>query len=71
MPPCVLRDLAEVMFKLPFIIYERSRRVGDVPEDRRKANITAVFKRGKKEELRNYRQPVSPPFLGREWNSLF
>lgn len=69
--PWVLRDLAEVIFKLPSIIYERSWRVGEVPEDWRKVNITAVFRRGKKEELGNYRQAVSPLSLGRGWNSLF
>ncbi|GAB0204475.1 mitochondrial enolase superfamily member 1 [Grus japonensis] len=41
-----------------FIIFERSWRTGEVPEDWRKANVTLVFKKGKKEDPGNYR-PVS------------
>jgi len=40
------------------IIFERSWRTREVPEDWRKASITPVFKKGKKENLGNYR-PVS------------
>ncbi|GAB0185837.1 mitochondrial enolase superfamily member 1 [Grus japonensis] len=40
------------------IIFERSWRTGEVPEDWRKANVTLVFKKGKKEDPGNYR-PVS------------
>ncbi|GAB0204482.1 mitochondrial enolase superfamily member 1 [Grus japonensis] len=44
---------------MPFsIISERSWRTGEVPEDWRKANVTLVFKKGKKENPGNYR-PVS------------
>ncbi|GAB0210180.1 mitochondrial enolase superfamily member 1 [Grus japonensis] len=37
---------------------DRSWRTGEVPEDWRKANVTPVFKKGKKEDPGNYR-PVS------------
>ena len=40
------------------IIFERCWRTGEVPEDWRKANVTPIFKKGKKEDPRNYR-PVS------------
>jgi len=40
------------------IIFERSWTTGEVPEDSRKANVTPVFKKGKKEDPGNYR-PVS------------
>jgi len=40
------------------IIFERSWRTGEVPEDWRKANVTPVFKKSKKEDPGNYR-PVS------------
>ncbi|GAB0206992.1 mitochondrial enolase superfamily member 1 [Grus japonensis] len=40
------------------IIFERSWRTGEVPEDWRKANVTPVFKKSKKEDWGNYR-PVS------------
>ncbi|KGL78094.1 RNA-directed DNA polymerase from mobile element jockey, partial [Tinamus guttatus] len=56
--PRVLRELAEVIAQLLFIIFERSWKVGEVPEDWTKASVTPVFKKGKKEELGNYR-PVS------------
>ncbi|GAB0182767.1 mitochondrial enolase superfamily member 1 [Grus japonensis] len=40
------------------IIFERSWRTGEVSEDWRKANVTPVFKKGRKEDAGNYR-PVS------------
>ncbi|PKU35694.1 rna-directed dna polymerase from mobile element jockey- hypothetical protein [Limosa lapponica baueri] len=58
MHPRVLRELAEVITGPLSVVFERSWRTGEVPEDWRKANITPVFKKGKKEELGNYR-PVS------------
>jgi len=54
----VLRELADVIAEPLSIIFERSWRTGEVPEDCRKANVTAVFKKGKEEDPRNYR-PVS------------
>ncbi|GAB0187551.1 mitochondrial enolase superfamily member 1 [Grus japonensis] len=58
MHPRVLRELADVIAMLLSIIFERSWRTGEVPEDWRKANVTLVFKKDKKEDLGNYR-PVS------------
>uniref|UniRef100_A0A8C3C0J2 Reverse transcriptase domain-containing protein n=1 Tax=Cairina moschata TaxID=8855 RepID=A0A8C3C0J2_CAIMO len=54
----VLRELAEVIVKPLSIIFERFWRKGEVPEDWRIANVTLVFKKGKKEDLGKYR-PVS------------
>ena len=47
--PRVLRKLAEVIVKLLSTIFERSWRTGEVPEGWRIANITPVFKNGKKD----------------------
>ncbi|GAB0209507.1 mitochondrial enolase superfamily member 1 [Grus japonensis] len=47
--------VADVIARLLSIIFERSWRTGEVPEDWRKANVTLVFKKGKKENLGSYR----------------
>ncbi|PKU35770.1 rna-directed dna polymerase from mobile element jockey-like [Limosa lapponica baueri] len=54
----VLRELAEVVAGPLSIIFERSWRTGEVPEEWSQANVTPVFKKGKKEDPGNYR-PVS------------
>ncbi|PKU38768.1 rna-directed dna polymerase from mobile element jockey- hypothetical protein [Limosa lapponica baueri] len=54
----VLRGLADVIAEPLSIIFEKSWRTGEVPEDCRKANITPVYKKGKKEDPGNYR-PIS------------
>jgi len=58
MHPRVLRELADVVAEPLSIIFERSWRIGEVPEDSRKANVIPIFKKGKKENPGNYR-PVS------------
>jgi len=50
----VLRELADVIAEL-LSIFEMSWRTGEMPKDWRKASVTAVFKKGKKEDLGNYR----------------
>jgi len=54
----VLRELADVIAEPLSIIFERSWRTGEVPEDWRKANGTPAFRKGKEEDPGNYR-PVS------------
>ncbi|KFR17924.1 hypothetical protein N306_15518, partial [Opisthocomus hoazin] len=58
MHPQVLKELADVIAEPLSIIFERSWRTGEVPEDWRKASVTPIFKKGKKEDPGNYR-PVS------------
>ncbi|KGL95187.1 hypothetical protein N301_09589, partial [Charadrius vociferus] len=55
--PRVLRELGEVLAG-PLSIFERSWRTGEVPEDWMITNVTPVLKKGKKDDLGNYR-PVS------------
>ncbi|KFQ35423.1 hypothetical protein N332_01631, partial [Mesitornis unicolor] len=56
--PRVLRKLAEVLAKPLSIIYQQSWLTGEVPVDWRLANVTPIYKKGRKEDLGNYR-PVS------------
>ncbi|KAK4806238.1 LOW QUALITY PROTEIN: hypothetical protein QYF61_013382 [Mycteria americana] len=56
--PRVLKELADVLTKPLSIIYQQSWLTGEVPADWRLANVTPIFKKGRKEDPRNYR-PVS------------
>ncbi|GAB0179458.1 mitochondrial enolase superfamily member 1 [Grus japonensis] len=58
MHPRVLRELADVIAVPLPIIFERSWRTGEVPEDWRKTYVTLVFTKGKTEDPGNHR-PVS------------
>jgi len=55
MHPRVLRELADVIAEPLSIVFERSWRTGEVPEDWRKASVTPIFKKGKNEDPGNYR----------------
>ncbi|GAB0182914.1 mitochondrial enolase superfamily member 1 [Grus japonensis] len=58
MHPQGLRELADLIVMPLSIFFKSSWKTGAVPEDWRKASVTLVFKKGKKENSRNYR-PVS------------
>jgi len=70
MHPQVLRELTDVVAEPLSIIFERSWRTGEVPEDWRKANVTPVFKKGKKEDPGNYRPVSLTSILGRMMEKL-
>ena len=56
--PRVLKELTDVIYKPLYLIYLFSLDKGQLPEDWRSANITAIFKKGKRQVTANYR-PVS------------
>ncbi|KAK4810629.1 hypothetical protein QYF61_007366 [Mycteria americana] len=56
--PRVLKELAEVLTKALSIIYQQSWLTGEVPADWRLADVTPIYKKGRKEDPGNYR-PVS------------
>ncbi|KFV86063.1 hypothetical protein N308_15375, partial [Struthio camelus australis] len=70
MHPRVLRQLAHVIARPLSIILERSWRSGEVPEDWKKANVTPVCKKGKKEEPGNYRPVSLTSILGKVMEQL-
>ena len=58
LPARVLKELASKISPYLTAIFQRSFDTGDVPNDWRKANVTAIFKKGEKFKASNYR-PVS------------
>jgi Reverse transcriptase (RNA-dependent DNA polymerase)/Endonuclease-reverse transcriptase len=54
----VLRELAEYVADPLVKVYEKSLATGEVPEDWKTANVTPIYKKGKKSDPANYR-PVS------------
>lgn len=63
MHPQVLRELVDILVGLLVIIFEGLWRSGEVPEAWKKANVTSVFQKCKKEDLGS-NWPASLNFLG-------
>lgn len=63
--PRVLRELAGVITEPISAIYQRFWLPGEDPEDWRLANVTPIYKKGRKEDLGNYK-PVSLTSVTRE-----
>ena len=57
-PTRILKEHAATLAPVLQIIFQQSLDTGDVPEDWRQANVTAVFKKGERSQPSNYR-PVS------------
>ena len=55
----MLRKLADVAAKPLSIVFGRSWRTGEVPEDQRKASVTSVFQKGRKGDPGRSYRPVS------------
>jgi hypothetical protein len=45
-PARILRDLADVIAPLLTLIFQKSLDEGNIPNDWRTANVTAIFKKG-------------------------
>ncbi|GAB0179051.1 mitochondrial enolase superfamily member 1 [Grus japonensis] len=58
MHPWILRELVDEVARPLCIIFEKSCQSSQVPADWERVNIIPIFKKGKKEDLGNYR-PVS------------
>ena len=50
----MLRELSDVISRPLFIVFESSGQLREVPEDRKKANVISIFKKGKQEDIGNY-----------------
>jgi len=70
MHPQVLRELADVIAEPLSFIFERSWRTGEVPEDWRKASVTPIFKKGKKDYPGNNRPVSLTSILGKVMEQL-
>ncbi|CAM4712535.1 unnamed protein product [Lepidochelys kempii] len=63
--PRVLKEFVDVIAEPLAIIFENSWRSGEVPDDWKKASVVLIFKKGKKEDPRNYRPVILTSIPGK------
>jgi len=63
--PRVLRELAEELAKPLSIIYQQSCLTGEVPDEWRIALVTPIYKKGRNEDLGNYRPVILTSVAGK------
>lgn len=68
MHPQVLRELADIVVKPLLVIFDHSEGMGEMPKGWRKANVTPVFRKGRRTTQGAAGQAVSLWSLGR-WKS--
>ena len=66
----MLRELAEVIVGPLAQLYEHSWCSGVVPEDWKRANMVPIFKKGRKEDLGNYRPVNLTLILGKLFEKI-
>lgn len=52
--PRLLRELADIVVKPLLMIHEKSWKLGEIPGDWKKGNVTPIFKKGRKDDSGNY-----------------
>uniref|UniRef100_A0A452HQ50 RNA-directed DNA polymerase from mobile element jockey n=1 Tax=Gopherus agassizii TaxID=38772 RepID=A0A452HQ50_9SAUR len=58
MHPRILQELTEEISEPLVIIFEKSQKTGEIPDDWKRADIVPIYKKGNKDNSGNYR-PVS------------
>lgn len=61
----VLKELADEITGLLMLIFKESWNIEEVPEDQKKSNVVPIFKKGKRDDLSNYRQVSLTSILGK------
>lgn len=69
--PRALKELVEVLASTLSIIFQKSRLTMEVPVDWRLANVTPIYKKGRKEDPGNYRPASLTSMPGQVIEKIF